>query len=73
MITPILMLGAGRMGGAVLEGWRRAQAFAPSDLLIRDPALGRALAQSIADKPAVRVSRDDVKKARRALSKELEG
>lgn len=37
MITPILMLGAGRMGGAMLEGWRRAQAFAPSDLLIRDP------------------------------------
>jgi pyrroline-5-carboxylate reductase len=37
MITPILMLGAGRMGGAVLEGWRRARAFLPSDLMIRDP------------------------------------
>ena len=37
MITPILMLGAGRMGGAILEGWARAGAFAASDLLIVDP------------------------------------
>jgi hypothetical protein len=28
MITPILMLGAGRMGGAMVEGWLRAGAFA---------------------------------------------
>jgi pyrroline-5-carboxylate reductase len=37
MITPILMLGAGRMGGAILDGWMRAKAFAPADLLIVDP------------------------------------
>ncbi|MDB5441834.1 MAG: proC [Phenylobacterium sp.] len=37
MITPILMLGAGRMGGAILEGWRRANAFAPVELMICDP------------------------------------
>ena len=37
MITPVLMLGAGRMGGAMLAGWRKAQAFAPSELMIRDP------------------------------------
>lgn len=37
MITPVLILGAGRMGGAMLAGWRRAQAFAPSELMIRDP------------------------------------
>lgn len=37
MITPILMLGAGRMGGAILEGWRRAGAFSASDLMICDP------------------------------------
>lgn len=37
MITPILMLGAGRMGGAILEGWARAAAFAPADLMIVDP------------------------------------
>ncbi|MDB5466748.1 MAG: proC, partial [Phenylobacterium sp.] len=37
MITPILILGAGRMGGAVLDGWREAGAFAPAELMIRDP------------------------------------
>lgn len=36
-MTPILMLGAGRMGGALIEGWRRAEAFAPTDLILRDP------------------------------------
>ena len=37
MITPILMLGAGRMGGAMLAGWRKAEAFQPAELMIRDP------------------------------------
>ena len=36
-MTPILLLGAGRMGGALIEGWRRANAFAPTDLILRDP------------------------------------
>ncbi len=36
-MTPILMLGAGRMGGALIEGWLRAGAFAATDLIIRDP------------------------------------
>lgn len=42
MITPILMLGAGRMGGAMVEGWLGAGAFAGSDLMIRDPQPGPA-------------------------------
>jgi len=42
MITPILMLGAGRMGGAILEGWRRSGAFAPAELMICDPEPGPA-------------------------------
>jgi pyrroline-5-carboxylate reductase len=42
MITPILMLGAGRMGGAMLEGWRKAGAFSPTDLMIVDPHPGEA-------------------------------
>jgi len=40
MITPILMLGAGRMGGAMVDGWLGAGAFAASDLIIRDPQPG---------------------------------
>lgn len=38
--APILLLGAGRMGGALIEGWRRVGAFAPADLIVRDPHPG---------------------------------
>ena len=41
-MTPILILGVGRMGGAMIEGWRRAGTFVPSDLYIRDPNPGAA-------------------------------
>jgi len=39
-MTPILLLGAGRMGGALVAGWRRAGAFSADQLMIRDPAPG---------------------------------
>jgi pyrroline-5-carboxylate reductase len=39
-MTPILMLGAGRMGGALISGWTKAGAFSPADLIIRDPHPG---------------------------------
>jgi len=42
MITPILMLGAGRMGGAMIEGWLAAGAFEGRELMIRDPHPGPA-------------------------------
>jgi pyrroline-5-carboxylate reductase len=40
MTTPILLLGAGRMGGALVEGWRRTGAFSASELMLRDPNPG---------------------------------
>jgi pyrroline-5-carboxylate reductase len=40
MTTPILFLGAGRMGGALAEGWRLAGAFAATELMLRDPHPG---------------------------------
>jgi pyrroline-5-carboxylate reductase len=40
MTTPILLLGAGRMGGALIEGWGRAGVFRPADLILRDPFPG---------------------------------
>ena len=39
-MTPVLLLGAGRLGGALIQGWRRTGALRPSDLLIADPAPG---------------------------------
>jgi pyrroline-5-carboxylate reductase len=48
MTTPILLLGAGRMGGALLAGWKRAGAFAPSQIMVRDPSPGpEALAAGV--------------------------
>ena len=40
MKTPILMLGAGRMGGAMIEGWLRVGAVRPAELILRDPQPG---------------------------------
>jgi pyrroline-5-carboxylate reductase len=52
MTTPILMLGAGRMGGAILDGWARVEAYPPAELIVVDPqpseaaqAAGRAGAE----------------------------
>src|SRR3569833_1276191 len=44
--TPILMLGAGRLGGALLDGWALTSAFAPADILIRDPHPGEAASRA---------------------------
>jgi pyrroline-5-carboxylate reductase len=38
--TPVLMVGAGHMGGALIAGWRRAGTLLPRDLILRDPAPG---------------------------------
>jgi pyrroline-5-carboxylate reductase len=42
MITPILLLGAGNLGGAIIDGWLKVGAFAASDLMIVDPRPGSA-------------------------------
>jgi pyrroline-5-carboxylate reductase len=34
---PLLLLGAGRMGGALMEGWAKAGAFAAADMIVLDP------------------------------------
>jgi pyrroline-5-carboxylate reductase len=39
-MTPILVLGAGHMGGALIEGWLATGALAASDLIIVDPEPG---------------------------------
>lgn len=44
--TPILLLGAGRMGGALIAGWTAAQAFAETDLLAVEPYPSEALKAS---------------------------
>jgi pyrroline-5-carboxylate reductase len=36
-MKPILLLGAGRMGGALIAGWQRVGVFEADQLMIRDP------------------------------------
>jgi pyrroline-5-carboxylate reductase len=48
-ITPILLKGAGRMGGAMVAGWRRADAFKATALIIADPFPGEAAMAAVAD------------------------
>lgn len=36
--SPILLVGAGHMGGALIAGWRLAGAFPASELMVREPA-----------------------------------
>lgn len=45
---PLLMLGAGRMGGALISGWRLAGLMRPQDLMIRDPQPGEEALAAIA-------------------------
>jgi pyrroline-5-carboxylate reductase len=47
-VTPILLVGAGRMGGALLDGWAMAAAFEPAELGFLDPHPGDAAARAIA-------------------------
>ncbi|HEX8232921.1 MAG TPA: pyrroline-5-carboxylate reductase [Caulobacteraceae bacterium] len=40
--SPLLLVGAGRLGSALIEGWRRTGAFQPRDLIILDPQPGES-------------------------------
>jgi len=64
MITPILMLGAGRMGGAMLAGWRKAEAFAADELMIRDPQPGPAALAAAGDGAVLNPPDAELAKAR---------
>lgn len=41
-VAPVLLLGAGRLGGALLDGWRAVPDFPIGDVLVIDPAPGDA-------------------------------
>jgi pyrroline-5-carboxylate reductase len=44
--APILLLGAGRMGGALMQGWAEAGAFTAQDLIVVDPHASDAVKAS---------------------------
>ncbi len=65
--TPVLMVGAGHMGGALIAGWRRAGALAPGDLILRDPKPGVEAQKAAADGAALNGSDDDLARARTVI------
>jgi pyrroline-5-carboxylate reductase len=52
-MTPVLMVGAGHMGGALITGWRRAGPISVADLILRDPAPGPAALRAARDGAAL--------------------
>jgi pyrroline-5-carboxylate reductase len=66
-IVPILMLGAGRLGGALLDGWRLTGAFSASDLIIRDPVPGPAAQAAVASGAVLNPQDGELKRARTVL------
>ena len=67
MADPILLLGAGRLGGAMLEGWFRVGAFSPSDLIIKDPTPGPSAGAAAEAGALLNPSADELAKARIVL------
>lgn len=66
-MTPILVLGAGRMGGAMIEGWTRTRAFAPSDLIVREPNANPSLEAAARDGARINPPDADLAEARTVL------
>ncbi|HEY5409473.1 MAG TPA: NAD(P)-binding domain-containing protein, partial [Caulobacteraceae bacterium] len=65
--TPILLLGAGRLGGALLGGWRLTGAIAPADVMIRDPQPGEAALAAAAGGAALNPPEAELAAARTVL------
>jgi pyrroline-5-carboxylate reductase len=67
MITPILFLGAGNMGGAIVEGWLKADAFAAGELMIVDPRPGKAALAAQAAGATLNPDRAELVRARTVM------
>ncbi len=61
---PLLLVGAGRLGGALIAGWLRAGAFPPQALWVRDPAPGPQARASAAQGVNLEAADEDLSAAR---------
>ena len=66
-ITPILIVGAGRMGGALIAGWQRAGAFTGADLIIREPVPAVGLMEAEAARAVLNPAQGENRRARTVL------
>jgi pyrroline-5-carboxylate reductase len=63
-LTPLAMIGAGHMGGALITGWRLAGPVAAGDLILRDPAPGAAAIQAATDGARLNGATEELSAAR---------
>jgi len=66
-VTPVLMVGAGLMGGSLITGWRRAGAISAAELILRDPAAGEAAQAAARDGASLNGPATGLAKARTVL------
>jgi pyrroline-5-carboxylate reductase len=66
-VTPVLMVGAGLMGGSLITGWRRAGAVSAAELILRDPAPGEAAQAAARDGASLNGPATGLAKARTVL------
>ena len=66
-MTPILLKGAGRMGGALIAGWRRAGLFPASEILICDPSPGPEAEAAVRDGARLNPPEADLSRARTVM------
>lgn len=65
--TPLLLVGAGRLGGALAAGWLKAGALAAPELLIRDPFPGEEARAAVAAGAVLDPSDEAIASARTVL------
>jgi pyrroline-5-carboxylate reductase len=66
-LGPVLLIGAGRMGGALLDGWRATGAFPFGQLLIRAPKPNAATGAATAAGAIFNPADDELPRARTVL------
>jgi pyrroline-5-carboxylate reductase len=63
-VTPILLIGAGRLGGALVRGWLATKAFEASELIIVDPRAGPEAIEAAGQGAVLNPGGDALKAAR---------
>lgn len=66
-MTPILVVGVGHMGGALVEGWLRVKASAARDLILSDPNPGHGVDAALAAGARLNPPDADIKSAKTIL------
>jgi len=65
--APVLIVGVGHMGGALIAGWRASETFSPRDFILCDPSPGREAKLAFDDGARLNPPNADVAEAQAVL------